>query len=234
MVKLGNFFFHYRNMLFPVFYAAMFIPSPQLTVDFYTAAVIGGLIALSGEAVRMMTIGLAYIVRGGKNRRVYAEDLVTDGLYAHCRNPMYVGNVLMIAGTGILSNNLYFVCIGVPFFIFIWQAIIMAEENYLSNKFGEGFDRYVQDTNRWIPRLKGLGQTLSAMEFKWRRVILKEYNTTWYWVLGCIFLLMIQELRYAPANYEKNKVVWFVLLGFFTVAWALIKYMKKRKLLTAK
>ena len=233
MVKIGNFFFHYRNMLFPVFYAAMFIPSPPITAAYYKAAIIGGIIALAGELTRMMTIGLAYIIRGGKDRRVYAEDLVTDGLYAHCRNPMYVGNALMIAGTGILSNSLYFVCIGVPFFIFIWQAIIMAEEDYLYKKFGEGFRAYMKDVNRWLPDLRGLGQTLSRMEFKWKRVILKEYNTTWYWLLGSILLVMIQASRYAPEQFERNKYVFFVLIIFFTMVWAGIKVLKKRKILKA-
>jgi hypothetical protein len=34
--------------------------------------------------VRGATIGFEYIIRGGRNKRVYAEDLVTNGLYRLC------------------------------------------------------------------------------------------------------------------------------------------------------
>ena len=79
-----------------------------------------------------VTIGLAYIIRGGKNKKVYAEDLVTTGIFAHCRNPLYVGNILMLAGVGILSNSLLYVVIMIPFFLFVYQAIVLAEENFLT------------------------------------------------------------------------------------------------------
>jgi protein-S-isoprenylcysteine O-methyltransferase Ste14 len=233
MVKIGNFFFHYRNFLFPFFYAAMFIPSTPITTEYYKVAIIGGVIGLLGTLTRMGTIGLAYIIRGGKNRRVYAEDLVTDGLYAHCRNPMYIGNVLMIAGTGILSNSLFFVSIGIPFFIFIWQAIIRAEEDYLYNKFGEGFKDYMRDVNRWIPKFKGLVTTISRMEFKWKRVILKEYNTTWYWLIGCTLLVMIQVHKYTPELAVEYQYVFIGLIALFTLMWLGIKIMKRKNIITA-
>jgi len=233
MVKIGNFFFHYRNFLFPVFYLAMFIPSTPITDEYYKVAVVGGLIALSGELTRMLTIGLAYIIRGGKGRRVYAEDLVTDGLYSHCRNPMYVGNILMIAGTGILSNSFYFMWIGIPFFIFIWQAIVRAEEDYLLNKFGEGYKAYMKDVNRWAPRLGGLSETLGSMEFKWKRVILKEYNTTWYWVMGCTLLIMIQMNNYDPDVLRRKWYVFATLASLFTIVWLVVKVLKRKKVLVA-
>ncbi len=36
---------------------------------------------------------------------------------------------------------------------------------------------------RWIPRLPGLRQTFSSMEFRWRRVVLKEYGTPFGWIM---------------------------------------------------
>ncbi len=78
--------------------------------------IIGLIITVSGQVIRGATIGLAYIIRGGKNKKVYAEDLVTTGIFAHCRNPLYVGNILMLAGVGVLSNSLLYVIIMIPFF----------------------------------------------------------------------------------------------------------------------
>ena len=101
MVKLGNLLFHNRNWLFPLFYVILFIPSPEVFSDPVTAMLIGFGIAIIGQIIRIITIGLVYIVRGGRNRRVYADDLVTTGIFSHCRNPLYVGNILILAGLGL-------------------------------------------------------------------------------------------------------------------------------------
>ena len=96
MVKIGNFFFKYRNWLFIIFYALLFVPHvPQLFTPknfgehyYLYPIIIGLIITVAGQAIRGATIGLAYIIRGGKNKKVYAEDLVTTGIFAHCRNPL--------------------------------------------------------------------------------------------------------------------------------------------------
>ncbi|MGH8311460.1 MAG: methyltransferase family protein, partial [Steroidobacteraceae bacterium] len=105
MIAIGNFLFRYRNAVFPLAFALVFLPGPRLFPDPRAALGLGASVALAGQAIRAITIGLKYIIRGGRERRVYAEDLVTDGLYAHTRNPMYVGNLLILAGIAVASNS---------------------------------------------------------------------------------------------------------------------------------
>ena len=135
MVAIGNFFFKYRNWVFILFYGALFIPSwplfspkqfgPDGYQDYYILPVsIGLFITCLGQLIRGLTIGLAYIVRGGKGGKPYAEGLVTDGIFNHCRNPLYVGNILMLLGVGILANSLVYVIIVIPVFLVIYQAIV--------------------------------------------------------------------------------------------------------------
>ena len=145
MVSIGNFFFKYRNIIFILFYAVLFVPSPPLFSgkllgsDFYIWPIVLGLvITCLGQAIRGATIGLAYIVRGGKEGKPYADGLVTEGIFSHCRNPLYVGNILMLLGVGILANSLIYVALMMPVFLFIYQAIVLAEENFLRSKFGPG------------------------------------------------------------------------------------------------
>jgi protein-S-isoprenylcysteine O-methyltransferase Ste14 len=116
MIEIGNFFFKYRNFLFIFLYLALFIPSPQIFTedalgeDYYFYPLISGLlITVFGQLIRGVTISLAYIVRGGSDKKVYAEQLVTEGVFNHCRNPLYVGNILMLVGVGILINSLVLV-----------------------------------------------------------------------------------------------------------------------------
>jgi protein-S-isoprenylcysteine O-methyltransferase Ste14 len=103
--KIGNFLFKYRTIVFPLFLPLALLPSPTLFDRPVIAAAIGFALAALGEAVRVSTIGMQYIVRGGRDRRVYAKDLVTGGFYAHTRNPMYVGNVLILVGLAVASNS---------------------------------------------------------------------------------------------------------------------------------
>lgn len=227
MVKIGNFFYHYRNFLFPVFYAALFIPSKPLFQNFWYAIAIGLFITCLGQFVRIFTIGFKYIIRGGKNRKVYAEDLVTDGIFAHCRNPMYVGNVLMLLGMGIMSNSILFVGLFIPFFIFIYQSIIRAEEDFLFNKFGAPYKAYMADVNRWIPQFKGLKETISNMEYKWKRVVLKEYTTTYIW-LGGIALMFIKNIRLnLPQQFEANRYFFIAILLAIVCLYLFTRWLKK-------
>ena len=120
MVAIGNFFFKYRNWIFILFYAALFIPSWPLFSKslgehyYYWPIVLGLLITILGQFIRGFTIGLAYIVRGGKEGKPYAEGLITEGIFNHCRNPLYVGNIFMLLGIGILDNSLIYVLAVVP------------------------------------------------------------------------------------------------------------------------
>ena len=184
MVSIGNFLFKYRNFLFPLYILALFLlfrppvsrlngsESAQLIQDLVAA-----LIAISGLAVRGIVIGLAYIKRGGLNKKVYAANLVTEGKFSVCRNPLYVGNMLIYAGQFLMFGNYQCFAIGVLSFWFIYECIIAAEEYYLRDKFGPAYDAYCRDVPRWRPMLSKIGEATSGMNFDWKKVIYKDYST---------------------------------------------------------
>lgn len=234
MVQIGNFFFKYRNWIFIIFYAALFIPSsplfsPAVFGDKYYLwpIIIGLFITCLGQLIRGLTIGLAYIVRGGKEGKPYAEGLVTEGIFNHCRNPLYVGNILMLLGVGILANSLMYVAIVIPVFLFIYQAIVLAEENFLSAKFGTGFDQYCAKVNRWWPNMKGLGKTLGSMQFNWRRWILKEHTTQFIWLIGITLILFLNYPQFSNYNHGKRNLLIGIILGILLFIYGLIRYLKK-------
>jgi protein-S-isoprenylcysteine O-methyltransferase Ste14 len=234
MIPIGNFFFRYRNFLFIFLYLALFIPSPPLFSrenfgdQYYLWPVIIGLVVtISGQLIRGITIGLAYIIRGGKNKQVYAEDLVTEGMFNHCRNPLYLGNILMLAGVGILSNSLIYVAVLIPLFLFIYQAIVLAEENFLRNKFGDAYNSYSSKVNRWTPDLSGIGQTFSSMEFKWKRWILKEYNTQYVWLSGVVLVLLLTYPQLTAYNTSYRNKLLVVLLAVLLILYLFIRFLKK-------
>ena len=235
MIAIGNFFFKYRNFVFPIFSLTIFIPSSKIftaevfgPIYYMYPVILGLIIAFSGQVIRAATIGLRYIARGGKNKKVYADDLVTQGIFNHCRNPLYVGNIMMLTGVGLISNSLIFMIIVVPLFSFIYQCIVLAEENFLRSKFGAEYELYCKKANRWIPKLNGLSKTFGSMKFEWWRYVTNEYNTlfTLFISIGVVSIIFVEPLVNMA---QKDKLMFgLIYFFFFLFIYLFIRFLDKR------
>ena len=191
MIAIGNFFFKWRNYLFPIFVISLFIfraPKPVFAGSEELESIkdfIGFTIVLLGLIVRGTVIGYAYIKRGGMNKKVYADKLVTAGMFTLCRNPLYLGNMLTVIGIFITHGDPLIMAIGILTYSFIYQCIILAEETYLENKFGKSFAAYCKKTPRWLPVLTRFNLATKGMSFDWRRVIIKDYTTIATSLIAC-------------------------------------------------
>ena len=144
----GQFFFKYRS------YTAIIpaIPALLLARPTLLTLIIGVLIILPGELMRIWGVSYA----GGETRttKVGASVLVTQGPFAYLRNPLYLGNLLIYFGIGIMSNALfpYLQIIGPVYFYILYYYIIKEEEGFLKNKYKEKFDDYYKSVNKFVPR----------------------------------------------------------------------------------
>ncbi|MFL6617175.1 MAG: methyltransferase family protein [Povalibacter sp.] len=234
MVSIGNFLFRYRNVLFPMAYVLLFLPGPRLFDDSLLAAWVGGSVAALGQMIRTLTIGLRYIIRGGRRRRVYAEDLVTDGIYALCRNPMYVGNVFIVIGISFAANSLTTVVCAFPLVILAYAAIIAAEERFLLGRFGAAFIDYCAEVPRWVPRTTAIRTAIANSSFHWRRVIIKEYGTPFGWI-NTLCLVTLFNLWRDDLLADRTEAIQ-VLTGTMvltTVLWLIAWIAKKTRLMVA-
>ena len=228
MVALGNFFFRYRTTISPFLLLLLLLPGPAVMGDPFIAVIAGLLVACLGQILRWTTIGLEYIVRGGRNHRVYADQLVTEGLFRHSRNPMYVGKFLMVLGTGIASNRWPPLLAITAAYSLIYQAVTLAEEAFLRQRFGAAFDEYCRRVPRWLPVLGGLGDTLARSEFKWPRVLRKGYGEPLGWITP-ICLIGLYNIRHLPAA-PATPVETTFLVGLVAVAalfWLTAGWLKK-------
>ena len=196
MIAYGNFLFRHRNWIFPLFMVALFLSFRPAPPDGYLADMIGVAVVLLGAVIRGAVVGLAYIKRGGLQKKVYAADLVTDGMFSHCRNPLYVGNVLMVAGYLVIHGNPWVYAIGGLYFLISYHAIVAAEEAYLRANFGEAYVAYCRDVPRWWVRLSGFGATFGSMDFNWRRVVVKDYSTLDTAIITTLALLALQSVSH--------------------------------------
>jgi len=234
MIAIGNFFFKHRNWIFIFFYGALFIPSRPVFFresfgeHFFVWPIgIGLSVTIVGQLIRGATIGLVYIVRGGKDGKPYAEGLVTEGIFSHCRNPLYLGNILMLLGVGILANSLLYLTLVIPIFLFIYRTIVLAEEDFLGKEFGPSFDQYCKSVKRWLPNLNGVGTTFRRTRFSWRRWILKEHTTQFIWLSGIIILLLRNYPVLTGHDAKLCNLLLGIGLGTLLSLYAFVRYLKK-------
>ena len=232
-VRIGNVIFRARDVLFPVVLLTVaFGTRPRLagasmSTDHLVDA-IGVLVAMTGQTLRVMVIGLVYITRGGQNRQVWANSLVDTGMFAHSRNPLYLANLLLFLGLAIVHNGWAMYAIVVPFFLFAYICIVAAEEHYLFGRFGETYAEYCRRVPRWLPSLRGLSSTLRSTEFDWLKVLRKEYGTPFAWTTGTLILLVWEHSGAAGAppisRVELGSIIaiWIVL----AIAYLIVRTLK--------
>lgn len=107
------------------------------------ALVIGG-IALNVTADRGFHRSRTPVRPGAR-----ATTLVTDGVYAHTRNPMYLGMVLILVGAA-LALAAPWALVVPPLFTLWVDRLIRWEERRLDAAFGEAYGAYRRRVRRWL------------------------------------------------------------------------------------
>lgn len=137
-----------------------YTPLPFLAVMIWFAAptvlsmVVGIAVVFLGETIRFL--GVSFV--GAETRTtgtVGGTYLVTNGPFAYVRNPLYVGNMLLYAGIGIMSMALFpwLLLIAIVWFYVQYYLIVTREEEYLAGRFGDEFAEYAHQVRRFLPRL---------------------------------------------------------------------------------
>lgn len=78
------------------------------------------------------------------------DHLVTDGLFAYSRNPMYLGFTGVLAGTALLLGSLPGLLIAVGFIAIADFWYVRFEEGIMSETFGDSYAAYRKNTRRWL------------------------------------------------------------------------------------
>lgn len=232
LLTSGNFLFKFRNALFPAIFVCMFLfTRPALflgneTLDYFIVT-LGILAALAGQCFRLAVIGYAYIKRGGKDGKVYADDLVIQGFYAHTRNPMYVGNFLIAVGLGLIYGSPWVYFFVIPFFTLAYLSIVMAEETYLRQKFGKQYEDYEKQVNRFIPDFRGIKESLGGFRYDWRKAIRKDYGTLFATLFGIVFInIWKQFYLYGFASRKETIILLAALIIPIALGYAFVRFLK--------
>lgn len=186
---LGNFLFRFRSYTPLPFIATMIIFLNPNVISIFS----GFVIVFTGEIIRLWSVGYA----GSETRTtsgVGATNLVTQGPFRLLRNPLYLGNILIYTGLGIMSNSLFpfLQIIAFIYFLFQYYCIIFVEEDHLLLKFGEKYVKYKSTVNRIIPSFNKLSDDIkSDLKFNLKDGFISEKRT-----LQAIFIIIILIIVY--------------------------------------
>ena len=81
-----------------------------------------------------------------------ATHLVTDGPFRYSRNPIYLGNMILMTGLALALSNMWFIVAGLAAGISVDRLAIRREEAHLAARFGDEWLAYRDRIGRWIGR----------------------------------------------------------------------------------
>jgi protein-S-isoprenylcysteine O-methyltransferase Ste14 len=78
--------------------------------------------------------------------------VVRGGAYRVVRNPMYVANIAIVIGSGVLFQSWFLLAWAAVLFTAFHMFVITYEEPTLCRLFGDDYNSYRQAVGRWMPR----------------------------------------------------------------------------------
>lgn len=153
---------------------------------------VGFTVALAGELMRAW--GVAYAgsltrVTGG----VGAPELIVAGPFSYVRNPLYVGNMMLYVGIGVMANALtpWLVLVAAIYFFFQYSMIVSLEEEFLEKTFSDVFAEYKQHVPRFVPRLISYRHLAQSKQLpNWQEAFRSETRTLQAFIIVIAVLLV--------------------------------------------
>lgn len=187
-------------------------------------------VSFAGVGIRALTIGCVPGNTSGRNTSEQrAASLNTTGAYSMVRNPLYLGNFLMFMGMMLAIQVWWFVAISVLVFALYYERIIMAEEAFLREKFGQDYDAWADRTPAFLPRTGGWVRP--ELVFSLRTVLRREYNGV---CLIAVMFVVIEGVGdvlgdgMSPEAWAREDWYWLVFLGIGLAQFLVLRFIKKR------
>jgi len=138
------------------------------------------------------------------------HQLAVTGPFAYYRNPVYIGNLLLLTGVTVLCELIW----AVPFVV-LWGGLVYAlavrfEEFRLAKRFGAEYRNYCAAVPRWLPTSPVPPRealSTAALPAKWALVLRAEWQ--------CLVLLLIPVVKEVVVNSPLHHLgsAWLVSFG---------------------
>jgi protein-S-isoprenylcysteine O-methyltransferase Ste14 len=140
---------------------------------------------------RSLALGVVLIIPGLLIRALASghvrknEALAMSGPYAHTRNPLYLGSLLIGIGFALAARSWWVGVVLIAMFFAIYVPVIRSEEAFLRERFPD-FDTYAKAVPRMIPRIRPAFRDQAAGGFSMDLYLKhREYNA----LLGAVAMM---------------------------------------------
>ena len=117
---------------------------------------VGLAIAAAGEAIRVWAAG--HLEKG--------REITRSGPYRWSRHPLYVGSSIIAAGIVIASRSVPVAVVTAFYMGATITAAIRSEEEFLTQRFGDGYDRYRESRADPMPRRFSVRRAIRNREYR--------------------------------------------------------------------
>lgn len=176
--------------------------------------VLGALVCVLAASIR--TWASSYLQSSVvHDTKLHSDLLVADGPYRFVRNPLYLGNILLALGMGVMASRLGLVVM-VLGNLFVLYRLIRREEAQLLASQGESFQRYLNAVPRLVPSLSPRVQASGASP-SWPQAVLGE-TFMWAFAAASIVFAITMTVKY-----------WYIAMAASIPLYALSVIVLKRK-----
>jgi protein-S-isoprenylcysteine O-methyltransferase Ste14 len=217
----GGRLFRWRSFVLAIFLPLLALaarkaePIEQLLGEFWGDLYEFGCIALvlAGLALRAFTVGFVPAKTSGRNTRgQVAASLNTTGMYSVTRNPLYLANCMIYLGVILYSQDLLLALAFGLFLALYYERIILAEEAFLLERFGDTYRGWAAEVPAFVPRLRGWRPP--ALPFSLRTVLRREYPTWLAAILSLAAIDIAADYFENDFNYDWIAIVVLGLVGY--------------------
>lgn len=112
----------------------------------------GAALYAAGLSLLLLTTGLFDRHHGSLAPWNPPTELIVEGPYRHCRNPMISGIYAMLLGEALAFYSPWLAAWFGAFALGMGAHIVLQEEPALRRRFGAPYERYCAHVPRWLPR----------------------------------------------------------------------------------
>ena len=98
-----------------------------------------------------ITLWLKAVIIDRLDTHIIKNELVTTGVYAYVRNPVYSAFMFSCTGVLVIYGNLVLLVLPIIYWGFMTVLMKSTEEKWLENLYGKEYVQYRQRVNRCIP-----------------------------------------------------------------------------------
>jgi protein-S-isoprenylcysteine O-methyltransferase Ste14 len=176
---------------------------------------LGALLLVLAACIR--TWGTSYLqAEVMRDRHVHTERLLADGPYRYVRNPLYLGNILMALGLGLMASRVGFLILSVALTVFVLR-LILREESELQRDQGESYRRYCAAVPRLLASLTARVPPAGSAP-RWGQAFRAEIM---YWLLALAMAVYALTLNLKP--------FWAVFAVAIASSWLLKRPLTRQK-----